>query len=105
MVATKASLALTIAADGNLLFSEKSGSGNLSAGSLHWFKKFEQRHLHKNYNNYSACRFIYNWSNIVAGNILAILVLFAKSTNIFLCEKIALYGRPSMCVLNRNVQA
>ena len=36
----------------------------------------------------SACRYIFNWSNVVAGNILAILVPFTKFANIFLQQKI-----------------
>ena len=35
----------------------------------------------------------------MAGNILAFLVLFAKSTNIFLRQKIALYGNSSFQVV------
>ena len=42
---------------------------------------------------FSTCRYIFNWSNIVAGNTLAILVLFAKSANIFLRQKITLYSK------------
>ena len=103
MEASKDSLALIIAADGNLLFSEESGSGNLSAensGSGNSFGNSRFTGL-KNLNNAIFTRIIIiiapvdlyiNWSSIVAGNILAILVLFAKSTNIFLRQKIALYG-------------